>query len=223
MEKTIYLKCKCGNCGEIIGYLSTAVGQTVECPQCKQKSQLPDPSAPNSAELPEPEPEPLPECAACGAVLDAEEPACVACAKRRRRLTLAWGVASALILMGLGSLVLVLLNRPTKKAPAAMMLLTQPQARAPKSTNDLRVGRFVLQPKQGDKAAIAMGDVQNISGNVHLRVKVDLDLLDAKGVKIGTVSDLITVFNPRTNWRFLATVSNPKATSVRFASIKEDQ
>ncbi|MDB6111178.1 MAG: hypothetical protein JWR69_2928 [Pedosphaera sp.] len=223
MEKTIYLKCKCGSCGEIIGYLSTAVGQTVECPQCKEKSQLPDPSAPTPVELSEPEPKPLPKCAACGAVLDAEDPACGACAKHRRRLTLVFGVAAALILLGLGSLVLVLLNRPAKKAPATTMLIAQPQTRPPKSINDLKVGRFALQPKRGDTAAIATGDVQNVSGNVHLRVKVDLDLLDAKGVKIGSVSDLITVFNPRANWRFLAAVSNPKATSVRFASIKEDQ
>jgi hypothetical protein len=223
MEKTIYLKCACGNCGEIIGYLSTAVGQTVECPKCKEKSQLPDPSAPNPAEPAAPEPKPVHKCGTCGAALDAGELTCGVCTGRRRKLTLVWGVASALILLSLGSLVLFLLNRPAKKAPPATMMLTQPQARTPKSINDLKAGRFTLQPKRADTAALATGDVQNISGNVHLRVRVDLDLLDSKGVKIGSVSDVISVFNARSTWRFLATVANPNATSVRFASIKEDQ
>jgi hypothetical protein len=223
MEKTIYLKCACSNCGEIIGYLSTAVGQTVECPKCKEKSQLPDPAAPNPAGPADPEPTPAHRCDACGAPLDAEDLSCAACTARRRKLTLVWGVASALVLLALASLVLHLLNRPTKKAAPSTMVLTQPQVKAPKSINDLKPGRFLLQLKKGDAAAVAMGDVQNVSGNVHLRVRVDLDLLDSKGVKVGSVSDVINVFNARSTWRFLATVANPKATSVRFASIKEDQ
>src|SRR3954462_6946236 len=123
MEKTIYLKCACGNCGEIIGYLSTAVGQTVECPKCKEKSQLPDPAAPNPAEPAAPEQKPAPKCGACGAALDAEDLNCGTCTGRRRKLTLVWGVASALLLMAIGSLVLVLLNRPGKKAPASTTVI----------------------------------------------------------------------------------------------------
>jgi hypothetical protein len=46
-------------------------------------------------------------------------------------------------------------------------------------------------------------------------------LLDAKGVKIGTVSDEINELRPDMTWHFLATVKDPRAKNARFASLKE--
>ncbi|MDB6016993.1 MAG: hypothetical protein JWR19_1482 [Pedosphaera sp.] len=88
---------------------------------------------------------------------------------------------------------------------------------------DLKIGKFYLQRNQGSNLILAVGKVENISNNVHFGVKVDLDILDVTGAKIGMVSDVIRELKPHAPWEFLATVSNLKAASVCFASIKEDR
>ena len=69
------------------------------------------------------------------------------------------------------------------------IIMEQPHPRMPKSTNDLRPGRFVLQQSRGSDLVIAVGDIENISDNTHTGMKADLDLLDKTGANIGTVSD----------------------------------
>ncbi|MDB6020961.1 MAG: hypothetical protein JWQ04_818, partial [Pedosphaera sp.] len=102
------------------------------------------------------------------------------------------------------------------------ILLAQPRAKLPKSTNDLKFHGFTLEKKRGSDLMTAVGDIQNVSENVHLRIQVDLDLLDKTGAKIGTVSDYCTELAANQSWHFLAAVTDPNAMSVRFARLKED-
>ena len=118
-----------------------------------------------------------------------------------------------------------ILNGPAL-APAAAFSkapLAQPPTHPAKSISNLKIGKFFLETDQkGKGAAVATGKILNDSDNMHFGVKVDLDVLDAAGAKIGSVSDIITQLGPRENWNFIASVTNANAASVRFANIKED-
>ena len=69
---------------------------------------------------------------------------------------------------------------------------------------------------------LVIGDILNDSENTHHKFKVDADLFDAKGAKIGTVSGFCDLLPPHQTWRFMATVSDPKVKNVKFASIREN-
>lgn len=101
------------------------------------------------------------------------------------------------------------------------MVLQQPRVKIPKSMKDFKIAAFGLESKRGSDLILAAGDIQNTSANLYLHIKADADLLDARGVKIGTVSDEINELRPDMTWHFLATVKDPRAKSVRFASLKE--
>jgi hypothetical protein len=88
---------------------------------------------------------------------------------------------------------------------------------------DFKIGAFGLESKRDSDVVVAAGDISNVSLNVYLHIKADADLLDARGVKIGAVSDEINGLPPDKTWRFIATVKDPRAKSVRFASLKEIQ
>jgi hypothetical protein len=227
MEEAVHLKCACSNCGEVIEYPRKAAGQVVQCPKCKVRSNLPVPSAAEPDELP---PKPPPTCPVCSSFLDLEDLRCPACGRRRRNKVLALGVGSALALLAVSAVALTALNRPAKKPPvapfpippAAHMTLAQPAVRTPKSLNDLRVGQFYLQQQRGSPLVVAVGEIQNVSQNVHFHVKVLMDLFDAKGVKLGTISDVNNLIRPGDHWQPLVKVTDTRVASVRFGGIKED-
>ena len=226
MGEAVHLKCTCANCGEVIEYLPNAAGQVVECPKCKVRSNLPVPSPAEPDELP---PKPPPTCPVCSSFLDLEDLTCPECERRRRNKVLALGVSSALVLLAVGTVALIAFNRPVKKKPVAplpqahgsTMILAQPD-RTPKSLNDLRVGQFYLQQQRGSSLVLAVGEIQNVSQNVHFHVKVLMDLFDAKGVKIGTISDINNLVRPGDRWQPLVKVTDPRVANVRFAGLKED-
>ncbi|MDB6068361.1 MAG: hypothetical protein JWR26_4569 [Pedosphaera sp.] len=225
METAAQLKCTCGNCGEIIEYSPEAIGHAVECPKCKEQSLLPNPPTPEEIAAAA-EAKPVKKCPICGAEMEAQESDCPVCDSRSRlKRSLIWGVTAALVLLGVGWLFLKTFNAaPARRPLAAPGVLLHPQVKGPKSLNDLRVGKFSLQRRSGSNLVIATGDVENISENIHLRVRVDLDVLDAKGAKIGTVSAIAVELRPHSPpWHFLEPVSTRGAASVKFAGIKEDQ
>jgi hypothetical protein len=228
MENLVHLKCACGHCGAIFEYVPQGAGQIVSCPHCRQKSRLPEHALPNPAVPDGPLEKPLPICPDCGAVLASPSAICPPCVSRRGRNRLLLGLGLALVLLGAGWLALSALNRPLRRNPpnpraVPAVLLPQPPVKLPKSIHDLKPGQFHLEPRRGNTPAYVTGDVQNVSDHLHLRVRIDLDLLDAQGVKIGVASDTLTVFQPRTHWDVLAPVTNPKAVAARFVSLKEDQ
>jgi hypothetical protein len=226
MDNAIHLKCACGNCGEIIKYLPGAAGQTVECPKCKQRSQLPVLSPAEPLDIPRGS---LPKCPDCGAPLDPHDITCAACDRRRAKFALLWGLGSALALLAVGFVALAALNQPlhTKPPPAppkppATTILAQPVPPPPKSLNDLRVGKFYLQQQRGSPLILAVGEVLNVSQNLHYHVRVNLDLFDAKGTRIGAVTDVNNLIRPGDRWRVLAKVADSRAVAVRLAGIREE-
>ena len=103
------------------------------------------------------------------------------------------------------------------------MILEQPRVKTPKSMKDFKIGKFTLEQKRGSDLVMAVGDIQNTSANLYLHLRAYVDLLDARGAKIDTVSDEVVELLPDNTWHFLYTVKDPRAKSVRFASLKEMQ
>jgi hypothetical protein len=101
-------------------------------------------------------------------------------------------------------------------------VIPQPTAKTPASLADLKAGRFELKRTSGKDELFAAGDVENVSGNFHRRIKVNLDLLDERGAKIGAVSDIITELPAHKTWHVIARVSDRNAVSVRFSGMSEE-
>jgi predicted nucleic acid-binding Zn ribbon protein len=220
MENITELSCACGNCGQIIKYLPENGGQIVECPQCKKKSCLP---ALSSLKLTPPLIPPSKPCPVCGSDLNAYALTCETCENRRRRnLKLIIGVMSAVAVLGIGWLILKRFYSPRQpQLTHSKALLPQPWVKTVKSANDFKIGKFWLESKRGSDVVVAAGDIQNTSANLYLHLKADVDLLDDKGVKIGSVSDEISQLLPAKTWRVIAAVKDPRAKSARFASLRE--
>lgn len=155
--------------------------------------------------------------------------ACAACeARRRRNLKLIVGIACAIGVLGVGCLVLKKFNtapRRQRTAPKAAVHapLPQPKVKGPKSMNDFKISSFWLESKRGSDLVLAAGDIQNISANLYFHVRAQADLLDARGMKIGAVTNEVNELPPNATWRFLAIVKDARAKSVRFANLKEIQ
>jgi hypothetical protein len=225
MEITTFYKCSCADCGQIMEYQARDAGKTVECPKCKEKSQLPETEKLLMLGVEGP---PLPttkNCPACGIRMKFLEPDCSNCKKLRKKKLL--GMVSAMVVVMFGAVWLFARHsKPkagTNTVKSGTIMLAQPQVKQAKSANDLRPGRFSLEQRRGSDLVLAVGDIENVSENVYHGVTAVLDLLDASGAQIGTVTDTSVELGPHEIWHFLAKVTDPKVTSVKFASIKENQ
>jgi hypothetical protein len=203
-------------------------GQIIECPKCKEKSRLPEASAFKVVEQEEPPPVAPPRlCPRCGSYMAPYGSDCEACNnKRRRTIGLVVGMISAVMVLIVGWLFLRKFYSPPRPQPQqfpAHMVLQQPRVKSPKSMRDFKVGSFWLESKRGSDVVMAVGDISNTSLNVYLHVKASADLLDAQGAKIGTVSDEINELLPDKTWHFLVQVKDPRAKSVRFTNLKENE
>jgi hypothetical protein len=93
----------------------------------------------------------------------------------------------------------------------------------PKSLDDLKVGPIELEKTKGSSLVYAVGTLKNDSEYERYGVRVNLDLLNSKGDKIGTATDYAESLTPHQEWQFRALVIAPKTVSARFATLKEDQ
>ena len=87
----------------------------------------------------------------------------------------------------------------------------------------LKIGAFVVNPhRPGDNLNVISGDIENASDNLHRGVRVELDLLDAQGLKVATANQFITELAPRATWHVLTPTMNARAVSARLTGIKEN-
>ncbi|HMC28709.1 MAG TPA: FxLYD domain-containing protein, partial [Verrucomicrobiae bacterium] len=96
-------------------------------------------------------------------------------------------------------------------------------AAAPKSVDDFKVSKITLQKTPGSSLVYAIGTLRNNSDYQRFGVRVELDLLDATGKKIGSTKDYVKIIEPRREWRFRALVLAPKTASVRVGKINEEE
>ena len=104
-------------------------------------------------------------------------------------------------------------NLPARVVPPAMPAI---------STNKFDIANVRMErPKEGTLVYVT-GTVKNAADHQRFGVRVEWDLFDARGAKVGTAADYQPMLAPNGEWRFKALVLAPKAASAKLATIKED-
>lgn len=206
MNRTKYLKGACQHCGGHIEYPAEHIGMTVACPHCQQETELLLLAPPAEATVP--------------------------------RRALVW-TAIAVVTLGLGlGGALVALKRAQRWAeqqkraaatPAAAPV-AEAQTNAPavgEETNSpasdgLTASTVSLEKTPGSSLVYAVGTLKNTTSRRRFGVKVELELSDAAGQKLGTASDYRQVLDPGAQWQFKALVMESKTAAASIAAIKED-
>jgi rRNA maturation protein Nop10 len=200
MNRTKYLKGECSECGGHLEFPAESVGLTTTCPHCGKQTEL---------LLATPLVEPtLP------------------------RRTVVWTViALSVLILGLGG-AMVALNRAQKAAarkkqpvPAELPATNAPPPAPedPAAKAGFQVSAIALEKTAGRSLVYAVGSINNAADKQRFGLKLELDLFDAAGKKVGTAKDYLSVLEPKGEWKFKALVVEPKAASAKFASIREDQ
>ncbi|HEX4645502.1 MAG TPA: FxLYD domain-containing protein [Verrucomicrobiae bacterium] len=212
MAETKYLKCACQKCGGHIEFPVEAVGTAADCPHCGQRTDLVL------------ETEPTPDFAA----------------RWRRWLLVVVGICCLGVIVLEAGLyyfkhkVIAISTAPAKSTnaetagnpvsspPTDTQAVAEAVPKPPKALGDLKVGEIQLQKTKDSSLVYAVGTLKNESDYQRFGVKIELQLLDAHDLKVGTAQDYLQVLEPRRDWEFHALIISPKAVKATVASIKEE-
>ena len=114
---------------------------------------------------------------------------------------------------------------PANSSPVPTQAVVQvaPKPQRPKSPDDLKAGAVELEKTKGSSLVYAVGTVKNDSDYDRYGVRIELDLVNLKGRKIGTAKDYKDFLGPNQEWQFRALIPDPKTVEAKVASVKEDQ
>jgi hypothetical protein len=206
MNKTKYLKGPCSHCRSNIEFPAELVGTTIDCPHCGKPTELllarppEEPSVPRKA---------IVWTSIAVVILAAGLVASLSALKRAQRWAAREKEQAAATNMPAPA--------PTEETNIAL------NQTSPAATNNFQISPIALEKANGTSLVHATGTVTNPSDRQRFGVRVELDLLDADGNKLGTAKDYAQVIEPSADWHFRALVVASKAASARLASIKEDQ
>jgi len=93
----------------------------------------------------------------------------------------------------------------------------------PATKAGFRVSAIKLEKTQGSSLTYAIGTLTNTTNRQRFGVKIELDLLNVDGKKIGTATDYQQVLEPNSKWQFKALCVDSKAKNAKLAAVKEDQ
>lgn len=204
MNGSKYLKGECQHCAGHLEFLVDHIGMRVPCPHCGQETELLLAQPPEQPSIP--------------------------------RRAIVWTVI-AVVVLGLGLAgALIALQRAQKWAENQKKQKTVAAASGAPAENvpllpatnsteqaELQVSEVSLDHAQGTSLVYAVGTIKNNSARQRFGVKVELELCDVAGQKIGTATDYRQVLDPGADWQFKALVVDSKAKSAKVASIHEDQ
>jgi hypothetical protein len=111
-------------------------------------------------------------------------------------------------------------NTAVDKTPVPQAVAV-PQAR--KSIDDFKPGPIRLEKAKGSSLIYAVGVLKNQSDYQRFGVSIELELIDARGQKVGGAKDYRAVLEPRQEWRFRALVLESRTVSARVAMIREEE
>jgi hypothetical protein len=93
---------------------------------------------------------------------------------------------------------------------------------APKSLNDLKIRTFAIRKQPGSSASTIVGDIENDSENRHRRITVELQVFNAQGMKIETLTATVADLAPHATWHVTSKTLNSRAASVRVGALGEE-
>ena len=199
MSKTKYLKGACQHCQGHLEFPAELIGTVVPCPHCQQDTEL-------------------------LLLVATEEPTVP------RRALIWTGIAVVILGLGLAGALAALKRAQRWAEQQKPQIATTPAAAAPTpvgtntlAQDELSASNITLEKTPGSSLVYATGTLKNPSNRQRFGVKVELELSDASGRKIGTATDYRQVLEPGAEWQFKALVVDSKAKTVKVASIKEDQ
>lgn len=209
MKDNYYLKCSCKNCGNHIEFPATGEGQTVNCPHCSRPTRL---------------------------VLDETNPK-TPVRKSFNPATLA--VITCLLVAGMAAgvyfwkhkgkpgipapSVKLAIAPATPAPPPATNTVTSPATKPKKSVDDLKVSEVKLEKTKDSSLVYAVGTVKNDSDYQRFGVRIELELFNQNGKKLGTSQDYISILEPRRDWQFRALIPDSKAVTAKVATLKEEE
>lgn len=231
MSEPGFIKCPCRHCGGRIEFPTQAIGMTVDCPHCGQKTLLG--RAASTAK-------PAPATPALAAAAD------TAPASTSPRRPLAVLAAVGVLLAAAGGVWWWLQRAPapeeTPSQPASfkgkMTAMESaetdgsaaspappaaPAGKArPKSAEDLKPGPVTLEKARSGSLIYAVGTLRNESDHPRYGVRVEIGLTDAKDRPVRAATDYTQTMEPRAEWRFRALVLDATAAAGKVTSVKEE-
>jgi len=108
-----------------------------------------------------------------------------------------------------------------QEAPPAAVATPPPKPIGPFAAQNFQVSSVTLESASGSRLVYARGAITNTANQQRFGVKVELDLFDTNGQRVGGASDYTGVIEPDAEWKFRAMVVDAKAASAKIAAIKE--
>ena len=169
MSSTKYLKGPCQHCGGNLEFPAEIIGTELQCPHCGQQTELVLGLPPEAPALP--------------------------------RQAILWTLI-ALLILGLGLVgTLVALNRAQKLAErqraAALPQPQHPKTESPEVMAGFETSPIHLEKTEDNSLVYAMGTLQNQVDRQRFGVRVEIELLDAAGNKVGVTRDYQQVIESR--------------------------
>jgi hypothetical protein len=208
MAETKFLKCACDHCGGHIEFPADGIGATIPCPHCGHPTEL-------ALEIP-------------------------AELIKRPSHGLKWFIAGAVILVVGGIAIAAILfkaqqltNRAREKNEALRRSMlsaqtnTTTRSTAPSPTakiiNGFSSSPVTIDQATGSSLTYATGTLKNETDKQRFGVRLELEVFDRAGTKIGTAKDSAQIMEPHGVWNFRALVVQKNAASARIASVKEQE
>jgi hypothetical protein len=199
---TKFLKGECTHCAGHLEFPAEAAGMTANCPHCGKQTDL---------LLAQPKDEPVVP-----------------------KSMLVWTAIAILLLVGgLGATIyaLKLAQRRADERKKQTAVPAQPPNSSPTpadaTPDSIAQAGFRLSEVKLEKAhsvVHAVGTLENLSTKTRYGVKIEFDVFDADGKKIGTAQDSVReTIEPGAKWAFRALVLGKKAASVKATGVSEQQ
>jgi hypothetical protein len=185
---------ECQHCGGQFTFPAESVGLTSACPHCGRRTELLLATPPQEPTVPV--------------------------------KTMIYTALAVLILLGglVGAMIAV--NRLQHTAQQRKSAAVPDRSTVPATTNGFtaagfRISTITLEKTPGSSAVYAVGTIRNTAARPRRDLKVELELLNAAGQRVGTTAGQHSALEPNAEWRFKMLVEIPKVASARIISIKD--
>jgi hypothetical protein len=199
MSVSKHLNGECQHCGENIEFPAEAVGTTTHCPHCGQVTEL-------LLAVPETESS-LPTRAIVYTVI--------------ATVILAGGLIGTQVALNRARRLLG--HQTDAPAPPAPKPAAAPAPAGPAPKDGLQVSSITLEKTAGSSVVYAVGTVRNETDRRRFGVRVECDLFDGTGKKVGSAKDYQQVLGAKAEWQFRARVLATNPVSAKLASVTEDR
>jgi hypothetical protein len=197
MAKTKYLKGECQHCSGSLEFPAESIGLTATCPHCGKETELQLATPPIQPTVP--------------------------------RRIIVWTLLAIVLLVG-GLIVSVAGLKHYQKQLAERKKQAVAPATAPAqaledpfASQGFKTSAVQLEKTSGSSLVYATGTVANQTDHQRFGVRVELDVLDGAGRRIGSAKDYQAVLDPKAEWRFKALVIGSNAVSAKIGALTEDK